>query len=403
MGFGAFAFVVGCGGEAAPTWAQDVSPIIYGNCVSCHREGGIAPFSLTTYDEVVRRASAIKTATAARTMPPSPINASGSCNSYRDARWLSDADIATLGRWADQGTPAGDMARAPSLPRPPAGLSPVDLRIQMPETYTPNATLTDDYRCFVVDPGVAADRFVTGFEVLPGESKVVHHVILFSVENDSAQRRAEELDAAEPGPGYTCFGSSRVGGSPLALWAPGGPPTIFPSGTGLRLPGHRKVVLQVHYNLEAGALPDRTTVNLRLADQVRREAYLMDFEPSHLTLPPGMAHVEATESTNLGNLMGLPSVWALGVAPHMHTLGRTLNVSVQHEGTNQCMVQVDNWDFHWQQLAFYEHPVQVLPNTHLNITCGYDTRERTTTTTWGESTTDEMCLAYFYVTLANPN
>ena len=54
----------------APTFSHDVAPILYSRCVSCHRDGGVAPFPLITYAAAAKRARLIATVTAKRYMPP---------------------------------------------------------------------------------------------------------------------------------------------------------------------------------------------------------------------------------------------------------------------------------------------------------------------------------------------
>ena len=48
----AVALAGGQAGKAQPTFAKDVAPILYKNCVECHRATMFAPMSLMTYDEV---------------------------------------------------------------------------------------------------------------------------------------------------------------------------------------------------------------------------------------------------------------------------------------------------------------------------------------------------------------
>ena len=38
--------------SAAPTWHQDVRPVIESSCVNCHQEGAVGGFSLETYEDV---------------------------------------------------------------------------------------------------------------------------------------------------------------------------------------------------------------------------------------------------------------------------------------------------------------------------------------------------------------
>lgn len=389
---------------ANPTWAEHVAPILNAQCVNCHRAGGIAPFALTTYAQAAEMARAIATETAARRMPPTVVNATGSCNEYRDdVRRLSEAQVQTLARWADLGAPQGDPSRAPAPPPPAAGLPRVDLRVDMGLSYTPRADRVDDYRCFLVDPGNATDRFITGYEVVPGDPRVVHHMILYTIPSAEAQRQAEALDARDATPGYECFGGPGVGNSaPLALWAPGGGATRFPARSGLRLTGGRKVVMQMHYNLAHGSHPDRTVVNLQTEASVPVQGILFPIVDQSIRLPPRMTEVVTSRDYPLSNFGGLSRVYIHGVAPHMHTLGRSMRVSAREvgEGATQCIVDVPRWDFHWQGLYFYRDAVVIERGQTANITCRYDTTTRSETTAWGEGTGDEMCLAYFYATAA---
>jgi hypothetical protein len=223
----------------------------------------------------------------------------------------------------------------------------------------------------------------------------VHHVIAFQPRNDAAAAQANQLDAAEDGEGYTCFGGPGVDADLFAGWAPGAGPTYLPEGTGVALAGGRNVILQVHYNLAQGVFPDRTRVRLRLSDSVDRPGYYAPMADLDLVLPPGQADAEASRRATLN----LPAPLTVhGVLPHMHELGRTLRLDLESGGDSTCLVDVDRWDFHWQNTWWYDAPLAFPGVDALSIRCGYDTRSRSETVTWGEGTSDEMCLAYLYVT-----
>ncbi len=136
----------------------------------------------------------------------------------------------------------------------------------------------DEYRCFLLDPELAEDTFVTGAEVLPGRVEIVHHAIIFRVGPDEVAT-AEQADQGDPGTGWTCFGGTAFPGrgganvvsaldsAPwLSAWAPGGGENVFGPGTGVLLEAGSRLVLQVHYNLRNGAAPDDSGLRLRLAD-----------------------------------------------------------------------------------------------------------------------------------------
>jgi hypothetical protein len=390
-----------CGESAdvtgVPTYYEDVAPILMENCANCHTPGGIAPFPLLTYEDTAPLAALIKARTTAREMPPFNPSNCGHCNTFKDAHWLTTQQIATIAVWADGKAPAGDPAKAPPVPEPPQGLAGVNLTLDTLVDYMPDIAKTDDYRCFVVDPGLVSDKFLTGYEVLPGNRQVVHHVIAHALDTAAADAAAVAKDDAEAGPGYTCYGGPGVTDSRFVVgWAPGGRPTTLPAGTGLRLSAGRKVVIQIHYNLANGPMPDRTKIALTVADSIGKEALISGVSAAPLVLPPGQALVEQSGEMVVPAQVPLVKLWAVG--PHMHTAGKTMRIEADHQGTKTCLLDVQNWDFHWQSFWQYDTPIQVQGGDTIRITCGYDTTGRVKPTYSGEGTEDEMCIGFFYAT-----
>lgn len=382
----------------APKYYEDVALLLNRNCVGCHREGGIAEFALTNYDQARAHANEIASATATRQMPPMPVDNGGSCNTYANARWLSDDEISLLGRWAKGGAIAGDPSQAPALPEPPSSLSNVGATLDMGLSYTPDAALGhDDYRCFVVQSPTDTLRYVTAYEVFPGQQREVHHLIAYQPASETEAVNARALDAAADGDGYPCFGGPGVDASPLAMWAPGAGPSEMPAGTGVALAPHRDLIFQIHYNLDNGTAPDRTKVALEFASEPPIRGVYVAASNTDLRLPPGKEHVESTATAQLA-----PGPFKVyGVMPHMHTLGRTMRVDVENDGATECLVDVDRWDFHWQNAWWYTKPLTIDKPQSMSIRCGFDTREKTNVVTWGESTSDEMCISYLYVTTSD--
>lgn len=399
--------LAGCGGESEdspsidPSFYEEVAPILASNCSSCHKPGGIAPFSLLTYEDAKQYASLIAPAVESRRMPPWSADNSGDCHTWEGARWLSDDDIQTIAAWSRGEQIEGDPANAPDMLPEEVGLSKVDATLDMGIEYTPDPKLADDYRCFVVDYSPATQKFLTAFEVKPGESRVVHHILFFGLDSATQVSQAESLDAAAAGPGYTCFGGSGVNGAPLlGVWAPGVRVNRYPANTGLKVPANGKMIIQIHYNLQAGPLPDRTTIDLELADSVTKEAFLALTADPDLALPPGQKAIATSGVLNVPNILGAEfEVWAM--YPHMHTLGTSMRVERERAGEpTECMLDVPRWDFNWQQFFNYaDGPIIAKPNDAIRITCSYNTMGRTETVTWGEGTLDEMCLSFLYTTL----
>jgi hypothetical protein len=381
--------------ERIPTYHEDVAPILAANCVTCHQEGQIGPFALVDYEGVRAHAEAIRASTQSRSMPPFVLDNSGSCNTYVEGRWLTDAQIATLGKWVKAGSPEGDPAKAiVSVPPLRAQIERVDKTIDMGTSYMPDASVFDDYRCFIVDPQLAADTFITAFDVRPGVAKMVHHLTLFAIDSESAEQAAEALDVAEAGPGYACLDDLRIDDTRwLVGWGPGSGALTLPKGTGLRMQAGRKAVLQIHYNQENGLSPDRTQIDMMLEPKIEREASVRRIADTNLNIPPKQRRVEETAEFPAP---GRATFW--GLWPHMHKLGVSLRVTATRGEKESCVAYADRYNFHWQGFAHYTTPVTVERGDRLRITCTYDTLTRDGVTNWGQGTTDEMCIAFFYMT-----
>jgi len=380
------------GAAQGPTFADDVAPILAQHCWSCHAEGGIAPYSLVDYESAAALAAAIVAETQSRTMPPWPLDASGSCQQFVDERWLTNAELETLAAWVDAGTLPGDLSLVPPPPGEPPGLAQVSATIAI-EAYTPEGSPPDnpfdDYRCFVIDAPSATDTVLTAFEVHPGVVEQAHHVVLFSLGTAEAETEALGRSGSDGRPGYTCFGGAGVGAAEIvAAWAPGVRVGRYPEGTGARVPGGRRLVLQMHYNLSTGASEDMTSMDLELDDTATplRTVLAIDTE---LAIPPDTPqHVESNVDS-----FGSDPVTLVAAFPHMHQLGRTLRVELD-DGT--CIIDVPRWDFHWQQTYSYTAPVVVPGNAQVGLSCVYDSTGVAGVTTFGEGTSDEMCAVQFF-------
>lgn len=390
--------------DAGPpvTYYGDVRPILVEHCTMCHVDGGIAPFSLTTYDAAVEVSTNMREVTRERIMPPFLADGSGACNTWSNYRGLTDEEIATIGAWVDADTPEGD----PSTPAPEPVVLPhlpsADLSLEMSEAFTTNDSFDDEYRCFVLESTLDADRFLVGYDVQPGNAERVHHVIVYNPTSDEQAdaARQRDLEDGSATDGYTCFGAAGVDATPVVLWAPGAGSTMFPHGTGIQLSAHRPLILQIHYNNqvpEGTERTDRTRVDLALEDTAN-PAYMVLMGDFDLNLPPRTQEWVESQRMSLSALPVNVRVW--GVFPHMHTLGRTIHVDLNRQsGGDQCLIDVPRWDFHWQMAYWLSTPITVTPEDAATITCTYDTRDRDTTTNFGDGTEDEMCLAFTYVTL----
>lgn len=397
--------------QASTQYYRDVKPIIDAKCNQCHAEGGIGPFRLETYADVSGLKELIKDEVSSKRMPPWPPNKS--CNDYWADRSLSDEQVATIVKWVDEGGAEGNPADegAPLTDTEVVKLSRVDLTLPMPIEYTQKAE-PDDYRCFVIDWPYDEVKYVSGFRANPGDARVVHHVIAFLVAPGDVPK-IEELDAAEEGPGYTCFGGSGINSNEwLGAWAPGGQGSDFPPGTGLKVEPGSKIALQIHYNsLTAGPQPDKTSVDFKIEDTVEKVGHIQPWTKlawltgDNMMIPAGQEDVaHSFEYDPTGFLSGGNPFTMYSASLHMHELGTSGKMSIlRQSGEEECLLQIDDWNFHWQGSYGLRKPTVFNPGDKLYLECHWDNSAGNQSgapkdTWWGEGTGDEMCLGAFYLT-----
>jgi hypothetical protein len=328
--------------------------------------------------------------------------------------------------------------------------------LMMPAAYTPSAPTgvgTDDYRCFLLDPQLKRDAWLTGTNVLPGNPDVVHHVILFRVQPEDVAK-AEAKDAETPDEqGWTCFGGMALDGefaqlddAPwLGAWAPGGDEVVTRDGYGTELDQGSRIVMQVHYNLLAGPAPDISATQIRTMPRSRDLTALHTFllpGPVELPCRPGRdAHplcdrdaavADAKERFGQGpgataDLLyflcgGKPEaartstctrrvqrpLTILGAAGHMHLLGTKISIETK-PGTPEAetILDIPLWDFDDQGSRPVD-PVHLDTWDEVKVTCthsqalrdrlpAFETQREDKYVVWGEGTTDEMCLGMLSV------
>jgi hypothetical protein len=407
-------------GAADPTYTyhQDLKPVVDARCAGCHQPGEIGPFSLTNYDETKAVGDLITSVVTERSMPP--FLESSECRDYQHDPSLTADEIEMFQTWVDEGMPEGDPANpgAPIEVSKPE-MSRVDLELEMPVGYTPDA-FPDDYRCFVVDWPYSERRFVTGFGVEPGNKEIVHHVIAFLAGPEAAQE-AVALDEAEEGPGYTCFGAAGIDLQStgwLGSWAPGGYGKDFPEGTGINIEPGSKVIIQVHYNaLNGDVEPDRTKLQFKVDEQVRQQAIWMPWaNPQWLNgnMPIRAGDADATHRFAFdptGVIANGNPVTIHGGGLHMHLLGKSATAKIlRSDGTEDCLIDIPKWDFSWQGGVDFAQPAVINPGDRLELECFWDNSMENQPVidgqqitpgdrNWGDGTTDEMCLGIFYMTL----
>ncbi|MEQ8790223.1 MAG: redoxin domain-containing protein [Pirellulaceae bacterium] len=386
-------------------YSRHVSRILQQHCQECHRQGGIGPFELSDYQQALTWADDIRTFTAQRSMPP--WMAESGFGDFANPRTMPQEDIDTIAKWVELGCPEGDPQRLPPPREFRDGwrLGEPDLVLEPTETYTVSADGADEYRCFVVPTDFDKDQFVVALEVLPGNASVVHHVIVFLDQKGEAAKLAKE----DPRPGYATSGGfpGFVPDGNLGGWAPGNTPNRLPSGMARILPKGADVVMQVHYHKTGKVEQDRTRIGLYFArEPVNRGVHALAVLPPDGPLG-GMRIPAGADNHEVKTSLVMPiDMIGLAITPHMHLLGKDMKVTATlPDGKVRPLVWVRDWDFNWQESYEFSEPIDLPRGTRIDLTAHFDNSEKNAynphrppqLVTWGEETTDEMCIAFLQV------
>jgi tetratricopeptide (TPR) repeat protein len=370
--------------SASPAVAADIGPIIQSRCVPCHRNGGDAPFSLETIDDVRRRASMIVAVTKSRYMPPwKPVPGFGE---FQHSRRLTDHEIATIERWIATDKPGSREESGASLSRrsaegAKADIEP-DLILQLP-AYTLRADGPDVFRNFVVSVPTREARFVRGLQ-FHSRSGAVHHANL-RLDSTPASRR---LDEEDPSPGYegVIARSADFPDGQFLGWTPGQIAPSLSDDTAWRLPPGSDLVVQLHLRPTGAVETISPSIALYFGDRgPARMPTMIRLGRQDLDIPAGAASHVVTDS------FVLPvAVDALAIQAHAHYRARSVDAyATRPDGTRVPLLRIDQWDVNWQDRYLYDRPVALPAGTRITSTYVFDNASNDRVQ-WGWRSSDEM-------------
>ena len=378
------------GANSNVTYHNRISRIIQNNCLECHRDGGVAPFSLATYEDVRSHAGMIRKQVGRGAMPPwfAAPPAPGESSHWKNDRSLNLTDKSDLLAWlGSTDKPLGQPADTP-LPRTfPVGwqIGQPDAVLQFPHPVAIKAEGVMPYQTIRVETKFKEDKWVQGYEVQPTARAVVHHVIV-RVHQPGEKSRVKKDDGADERDGF------------FAAYVPGNTFARFPPGFGKKIPAGSTVSFQMHYTPNGTATVDQTKLGLIFsAAPPHHVIQVTGLANPRLNIPPGDAnHPETTSIT-------LPTeVTLLSFTPHMHVRGKAARYeAVLPDGTRRRLLDVPAYDFNWQLQYQFAEPPTLPRGTRLIYTAWYDNStgnpanpDPTKTVRWGPQTFDEMMLGY---------
>jgi len=340
-----------------------------------------------------------------------------------------------------------------------SGPSVTTISLEMAHAYKPVAApgTTDDYHCTLVNPRVARNSYIISSQFIPGSAED-HHAALFLVPPSSAASVERDNDG---GKGWTCFGGPLPGTALLGLaadplltfWAPGAGTDNFPKGTGVFLNAGSLVIMQVHYNLLVGDKPVKNSLVLHTMSATSPLLPLhlnLMLAPPNIPCPTGVTGPLCNRTAalaNLGQRFGQSAVtevdgiealcrenqsdppqgdsascttrfgtsgYIVRVYAHMHLLGAAFSM-VLNPGTPEAktVLNVPNYNFHDQRSYNLITPIPVIRGEPVTVTCTYDPSLEQELpilrkvpphfVTWGDGSTDEMCIGLAWTSSVLPN
>jgi copper type II ascorbate-dependent monooxygenase-like protein len=416
---------------AAPTFSKDVAPILYSRCVACHRPNDIAPMSLLDYPSARPWAKAIREAVLTRKMPP--WFADPHWGSFSNDARLSTAEIETIQAWVDGGAAEGDPRDLPPAPVFIEGwrLGRPDIVIDIGEDFVVKPG-NDAYEHFIVPTRFTEGKWIRAAEIRPGNRKVVHHVHV-SVVADDSQAGPTSIEAmtalnnflirdgkltriradapvvdnacATDAPGLPYLSGFQEGA--LASFLPGRSPDVFPEGSAKWIPPGSKFEFVVHYaKTSRDRQTDRTSVGLYLAPRppetvLRR----MDLRNFFFRIPPGDRSHEVKRCYTFEKDKML-----LSITPHMHYRGHEVVYElVRPGGRREILLSVPHYNFNWQLVYRLKEPVYVEKGSKLIVTTHYDNSpnnpanpDPTLAIRWGDKSEEEMMTSWIEYVDASP-
>jgi mono/diheme cytochrome c family protein len=367
------------------TFSRDVAPIMFENCVYCHRPGEVAPFSMLTYKDARPWAQSIKRRVLNGQMPP--WKADSHYGQFQNVKTLSKQDIDTLVAWVDGGAKEGNPSDMPAAPQFAEGwqIGEPDLVLTMKEPFTVPATGAVPWTTIPSsDYEFPRDTWIQAIEVRPGNRRVVHHAV--------AQMNV-------PGD------NPNLGGGSLHLYSPGLEAIVWRDGYGKLIPKGTRISFQMHYNAIGKETTDQTKVGFKFSTgPVHTQVNTVIISNTTIVIPPMVQGHEAITAFQFPTEARIHAF-----RPHMHLRGRSATASlIMPDGLRTVLLHLPHWDDAWQNYYILSKPVRVPKGAIVEHIASYDNSpanplnpDPRVTVSWGQQVWEEMFETYMTWTAIN--
>jgi hypothetical protein len=346
--------------QASVSYTDDIVPILQENCVSCHHDGAIGPWSMSSHAMVRGWSPMMREVVMTRRMPPGQIDGHVG-KKIAEVAGLNIEEKQKLIHWIDAGAPMGEgVDPLPQMTFTDGrfSLGEPDMVFKVPAQSIP-ATGIVDYRYVPVELNLDRDVWIRAMEFVPGDREVLHHVITY-LSSPADKSGSEQNKAAERG--------DNIGG-----FAPGRQPDQFRDNSGRFIPKGSNLLLQMHYTTSGRETVDETEVGLFIYD--KPPAFVMSGGVAgqrRFLVPPG-----AKEHMLRGEQLVERDAFLYEMTPHMHFRGKHMSYSVEYpDGKTEQLLSVPKYDFNWQFNYRLEEPLLLPAGSKLIATGAMDNSDR---------------------------
>jgi len=392
-----------------PTFSRDVAPILFKNCVSCHRPGEMAPMSLLTYAQARPFARSIREKVELGTMPP--WHAEAPAGTFLNERQLTSTEKGILVRWASNGAPEGDPKDMPPVPSFPTGwtIGTPDAIFTMAKPYDVPASGEIAYQFVQIPTNFTEDKWAQAIEIRPGVRSVVHHVLVFASEPGGTPRQQPFVQrpgggngrgAAQVAPALAAALRGRAQnaatnrGPLIATTAPGTNAQLFQPGKAMRIKAGSILTLQIHYTATGKAEKDSTSVGFIFAKEPpQQEVRSSAFVNAQLTIPAGATNHRVDSVIDFNQ-----DAHIVALFPHTHLRGKNWEYQLTYpDGREEVVLAVPRYDFNWQTYYQFAKPIAAPKGSTLRAIAHYDNSANNKANPdpkvevrWGDQTWEEM-------------
>lgn len=396
-------------GAGDVTYAKQISRLIADHCQECHRPQGIGPFALMDYNDVKGWSKMIKEVVTQKRMPP--WFAEKSHREFANDISLTDAERTMLIEWIDSGMARGNKA---DMPKPRVyetawRMGQPDKIFEQPVEFSVPSDGLVDYQYWVTDPGFKEDVWLSGLECLPGNPKVVHHIIIYAIPPGKSIWDMDEVfesfdDAASAKPTtrreFQDWGSLYVAG-----YAPGIPPVELEKGVARRIPAGTTFLWELHYTPTGKVETDKSLFGIKFSkEKVNKEYITVTPGNSDFMIPAGAPKHRVVANTQLPE-----DAYIHAFTPHMHYRGASFVYNITYpDGRKETPLNVPNYDFNWQMTYHLKEPMLVPKGTKIECIAHFDNSagnpynpDPTANVRFGEQSDEEMMIGFMDITWVN--